>query len=128
MTAGVHTLLWSYEKDTTDVPPIGSDAAWIDAVVLPLGSTGALQFTAATSSVSEAAGNAVVSVSRTGGSSGPASINFITSGVSATAGTDFTAQGGTLTWADGDSANKSITVPIIDDATYIVELSLATEL
>jgi hypothetical protein len=33
LTAGTHTLLWSYEKDGSDVA--GSDAAWIDSVLLP---------------------------------------------------------------------------------------------
>ena len=34
ITAGMHTVKWSYEKDTTDVS--GQDTAWIDSVVLPL--------------------------------------------------------------------------------------------
>ena len=34
ITAGVHTVKWSYAKDTTDVA--GQDTAWIDSVVLPL--------------------------------------------------------------------------------------------
>ena len=38
VTAGVHTLLWSYEKDAS--VSANQDAAWIDAVVLP-GATGA---------------------------------------------------------------------------------------
>ena len=33
ITAGVHTLRWSYEKDATAT--VGQDAAWIDAVVTP---------------------------------------------------------------------------------------------
>ncbi len=34
ITAGNHTLLWSYEKDTNTVA--GADAAWIDNLVLPM--------------------------------------------------------------------------------------------
>ena len=34
VTAGAHTLIWSYEKDSS--VSIGADAAWIDRVVLPL--------------------------------------------------------------------------------------------
>lgn len=34
ISAGQHTLLWSYEKDASEFA--GTDAAWIDAVVLPL--------------------------------------------------------------------------------------------
>lgn len=114
ITAGAHTIIWSYEKDINTIG--GEDAAYIDAVVLPIAAPpGVLQFTASTLSVSESAGNAVVSVSRTGGSGGAASVNFVTSGATATAGTDFTGQAGTLNWANGDSANKTITVPIVND-------------
>ncbi len=113
VSAGVHTLLWSFEKDL--FVSAGQDAAYIDQVVLPI-NTGTLQLTAGTASVSESAGNAVISVSRTGGSSGTASVNFATTGITATAGADFTAQTGLLNWADGDSANKTITVPITSDA------------
>jgi hypothetical protein len=34
VSAGQHTLLWSYEKD--DSVAVGSDAAWIDALTMPL--------------------------------------------------------------------------------------------
>jgi Calx-beta domain/Metallo-peptidase family M12/Divergent InlB B-repeat domain len=34
ITAGQHTLLWSYEKD--DSVAVGEDAAWIDKLVMPL--------------------------------------------------------------------------------------------
>lgn len=37
VTAGMHTLTWSYEKDTTDLA--GADAAWIDLVSLPMAGT-----------------------------------------------------------------------------------------
>ena len=38
VAAGVHTLLWSYEKDVSFFD--GEDAAYIDAVVLPVGNPG----------------------------------------------------------------------------------------
>ena len=59
-------------------------------------------------------GNAVVSVARTGGSSGVISVGYSTVADSAGAG-DFTDTSGTLTWADGDAAAKTILVPIIAD-------------
>ncbi|MBL8522191.1 MAG: matrixin family metalloprotease [Betaproteobacteria bacterium] len=77
---------------------------------------GTLQFTAATTSVAESSGNVTVTVSRINGSDGAASVNFTTAGGTATSGADFTAQSGTLNWAAGDSAAKTISVPIISDA------------
>lgn len=41
LTAGSHTLRWSYEKDLSTAS--GSDAAWIDAISLPSGATHTLQ-------------------------------------------------------------------------------------
>jgi hypothetical protein len=58
-----------------------------------------------------------VSVSRINGSDGAASVIYSTSGISATAGDDFTAPSGTLNWAAGDSSARTILVPIINDAT-----------
>lgn len=130
VTAGSHTLLWSYEKDSAD--SAGDDAAVIDALVLPVSTGGTLQFTVNTLSVSEAIGTAVLSVSRTGGSSGAAAVNFVTTGNSATAGTDFVAQAGTLNWTDADTAAKSISIPITNDLdvepseTFSITLSSPT--
>jgi len=43
------------------------------------------------------------------------SVDYSVSGGTATAGSDFDTVSGTLTWADGDGANKPIQVPIIED-------------
>ncbi len=74
-----------------------------------------LQFNSATYSVNEGGGTATISLTRTGGSSGAVSVQYATSNGSATAGQDYTATSGTLTWADGDSSPRSFTVPITDD-------------
>lgn len=43
ISAGTHTLIWSYEKDSSAL--MGQDAAWIDAVVLPAGTSGSHDIT-----------------------------------------------------------------------------------
>ena len=75
---------------------------------------GVLQFSAATYSVSEGQGTATITVTRTGGSNVPVSINYSTSNGTATAGNDYTATTGTLSFAAGETS-KTFTVPIIDD-------------
>jgi uncharacterized delta-60 repeat protein len=61
--------------------------------------------------------------------SGAASVDYSTSSGTATAGADFTATRGTLTWAAGDPATKTIHIPISDDSqdepdeTFTVSLS-----
>jgi hypothetical protein len=82
----------------------------------PAPTPGTLQLTAATLTVGEAAGTAVLTVSRNGGSSGAASVQYATTAGSATAGSDFTTTSGTLTWANGDATSRTIAVPIVNDS------------
>ena len=65
--------------------------------------------------VSEADGAVSVSVRRIGGHTGALSVQYDATSDSATAGQDFTPVTGQLTWADGDDAEKVITVPILRD-------------
>jgi hypothetical protein len=105
------------------------------AIIVDNDSAGTLQFTAATFQAGEGAGNLVATVSRSGGTAGAVSITCAAStqgGNTATAGTDYTAVSATLNWAAGDSANKSCTVPVADDAavegseTFTLTLSAPT--
>lgn len=77
---------------------------------------GTLQFTATTITVAENAGVATIPVSRTAGTTGVVTVSYYTLAYSATSGADYTGGGGTLTWADGDTADKFITIPILNDA------------
>lgn len=56
-------------------------------------------------------------VTRSGGSSGAASVDYATSDGTAIAGTDYPATSGTLTFADGVSGNQTISIPVTDDST-----------
>ena len=91
-----------------------------DVAVTPGPNT--LQFAAATAIVNEGA-NLVLSVRRTGTTTGTASVKWTAANGSAVAGTDFGAAGnatppsGTLSWAANDAAAKSIVIPVINDAT-----------
>jgi len=75
-----------------------------------------LQFSAADYNVNEGDSSATLTVTRSGASSqGAVSVNYATTDDTATAGSDYTQTTGTLSWADGDSADKTITITIIDD-------------
>ena len=93
---------------------------------------GTLRFAAMNASVSESAGSATITVTRTSGSTGVVSVDFATSNGTATAGADYTATSGTLSWVDGDAAVKSFAVPITNDTlaegneTVILTLTNAT--
>ena len=57
----------------------------------------------------------VVNVRRTGGASGSVSLAYGTTPVDAESGQDFEAVSGRLSWADGDTAEQQIHVPILSD-------------
>lgn len=78
--------------------------------------TGTLQFSAATYDADEGAGGVLITVTRTGGSSGAASVEYSTVDGTADADDDFTHVDGIVSWADGDDAPQSFTIAIADDA------------
>lgn len=79
--------------------------------------------------VGEAGGSVVFYVSQRGTFDGPLRVNYATTSGSAAAGSDFTGASGTLNWADGDTAVKTITINITNDSadesdeTFTVTLS-----
>lgn len=87
-----------------------------DSVSITVQDGGILAFSSATFTVAENDGTATVTVSRTGGTAGEARVNYATSNGTATAGQDYTAASGTLTFDDG-VATRSFTVPINNDTT-----------
>jgi hypothetical protein len=75
---------------------------------------GQLQFSSLVTDVNESSGMATVMVTRTGGGDDTVTVMFSTTDGTATAGTDYTAMSGTLTFNPGETS-KSITIPILDD-------------
>lgn len=80
-----------------------------------------VQFNSPTRSVVESVGNIVLTVTRAGGTANAASVGWSTGNGTAVAGTDFGTAGnaagsnGVLTWSAGESAAKTITIPIINN-------------
>ena len=90
---------------------------------------GELLLSAANYSVEEGAGTATITVFRNGPNLTQARVNYAVSAGTATAGSDFTAVSGTLSWDVGDAEPKTIVVPILEDTiiegneTFTVTLS-----
>jgi hypothetical protein len=82
---------------------------------LTIAPAGTLQLNAVAVAVNETAGTVIVTVNRVGGSEGQVTVNFATSNGTAIAGLDYFATSGTLTFAAGDTAPKTVTVQILDD-------------
>ncbi len=95
---------------------------------------GTVQFTASTFTVNEADGTASLTVSRTGGGSGAASVFCSTvAGGTATAGADYTiVTNQALNWGSGDTTTKTCLIGILQDTsqespeTVVVQLSGAS--
>lgn len=93
---------------------------------------GIIAFLPASYTVAEGAGSVQVTVGRHVGSTGAVSINYATADGTAVAGSDYTAVSGTLSWVDGDSTTRTITIPIIQDLlvdpneSFTISLSNAT--
>ncbi|MBS4096778.1 MAG: hypothetical protein KGZ83_08090 [Sulfuricella sp.] len=79
---------------------------------------GTLQFSSASYSVNENAGAVTITITRTGGSSGivSAEIGFVASGSTAQVDVDFSTAIQGVTFADGDTTPKTISIPIINDS------------
>lgn len=77
---------------------------------------GVLQFSAPTYTVNENGMSVSIAVTRTGGASGAVTVNYSTANGSAAQPSDYAAASGTLNWADGDTAPKTFTVTIVNDA------------
>jgi hypothetical protein len=94
------------------------------------GGAGTIKFDQSDFQVLENGGQAVITVERSHGESGPATVQYATSDGTATAGRDYTGTSGTLSWAAGDESPKVIRVPILDDSvaegTETVHLTLSS--
>lgn len=74
----------------------------------------------ATDSLSEAAGSATITATRQGGLSLAVGVSYASSDITATAGSDYTAGSGTLSFSAGQTT-KTFTVPITNDTTPEVD-------
>jgi hypothetical protein len=92
-------------RDTATLSITDNDTATI---------AGTLQFDTATQTVTEGE-KVTLTVTRTGGSDGEVSVQYMTTGESTAISSDYTGGSGELTWADGEEAAQSFTIKVIDD-------------
>ena len=93
---------------------------------------GRLGLTRTYTTVAEREATVRYTVRRTGGRSGAVSVDYATTAGEALAGSDFEAASGTLSWADGDSGDRTISIGIVNDTeaeqdkTFSLTLSAPT--
>ena len=76
---------------------------------------GSVAFSSASAAILKNAGAIQLTVQRTGGSTGPAAVDYATADGTAKAGADYTAQNGKLNWADGDLAPRTLNIAIANN-------------
>lgn len=110
--------LVSFESTATNLAPNdlinGFPDVFLAGPSYPGSGATSLQFAAASMDVAEAAGVATVTVTRHGPFCSGASVEYATADGTATAGVDYTAASGTLTFAAGEGS-KTFEVGILDD-------------
>lgn len=109
---GNNTLTATALSDRVDLNPADNQASVSIAV---RDRPGRLGFATEKVTVDERAGVVVVAVTRTLGTLGKVSVNFATLDGTAKSGSDFQAQSGVLSFANGETS-KTIQVPIVTDA------------
>ena len=107
----INFILYSAENAT-----LGNSTCVITIINDDDASSGTLQFAEESQNASENAGTATITVTRTGGTGGAASVNYALIGGTATPGSDFLAANtsGTLSFAHGQST-ASFTITLVND-------------
>ena len=79
---------------------------------------GVVGFSQPSLTVSEGATSVSVTVTRQGGTSGAQTFSYATAAGTALDGVNYTGTAGTLAWADGNAAAKTVTVKLLNDNTW----------
>jgi len=122
----VYHLRFDFEHSNTNLAldftgsglQVLTDESWgLDNVKVALltNAEGLVQFSQAGTYVFEDAGSLLLNVQRVGGSDGAVTVNFATVDGTATAGINYTATNGLLTFGPGET-NKTILIPILSHA------------
>jgi hypothetical protein len=128
IAAGTHLVQWKYTKDS--IISSGADTGWVDRVVW----TGPPSLSIGDVTVAEGHGGtkaATFTVALSTAVASPVTVGFATVNGTATAGSDYVAASGTLTFAAGETS-KPLPVTVIGDTTveptetFTVDLSGAT--
>jgi hypothetical protein len=95
-------------------------------------SPGTVHLTSSTITGAESQSSVTFVLTRSGGTSGTATVDYATANGTATAGADYQTVMGTETWASGAGGDRAITIPLVQDVaaesneTFNVRISNAT--
>lgn len=131
VTEGAEALVLKLAPGLGYQTDAAADSATV-AITETVPASGHVQFSATNFNVAEnaASGVGALTVTRSGGFETALSVHYTITGGTAVAGTDYQAVSGNLAWGENDSAPKTITVPLINnavqDGTRTVAIALTT--
>ena len=101
------------------------------ASLFPANGVGVMRLVSIAYAVDDSAGSITIGIERVGGDEGAASADYTTAAGTALAGTNYTTTAGTMSWADGVSGTKYVTIPILaaagDDEGKTFTFTLSNE-
>ena len=106
----------------------GSGSARCDIGAIEAGGLGTVGFASASVTASEGDGTVSLTVTRSGSTTAALDVPWALVAGSATAGSDYTDASGTLQWAAGDGADKTIDVALLDDSATESDETLTVRL
>ena len=95
---------------------IASGSGYTQVTILGTAQQGKVELSTSELAVLESDSELTLNIVRQGGSEGDVSVNYSLESDTAVSGEDFVSQTGTLTWSDGDTASKMVTVTLINDS------------
>lgn len=87
-----------------------------------------LAFSSANYSANAADGSVTLTVTRSSSGDGSASVHYATTDGTAIAGTDYVASSGSLTWAEGDTSDKTFTISLLNHNSSTTSKTLTVNL
>jgi len=108
------TIISELDAQPTGIIQVGTYGRGAFEMNLNQTTSPTIQFNSATFSVNENAGTATITVTRGGSSSGAVSANYSLANGTATAGQDYVASSGTVSFVSGETS-KTFNVSIVDD-------------
>lgn len=86
-----------------------------------LQNAGAIGYSGTSEALSEAAGTVMLTVRRNRGRAGAVTVDYSTSDLTATAGSDYASSSGTLEWAAGDMSDRTISIVVTNDTVEEID-------
>jgi hypothetical protein len=117
LIVGGVSRLYTINLSTGAATLVGTIGGGVNIAGIAVAPLGRPAFSSSVYSVGESGPVAIITVNRLGGSEGPIAVDYAATTGSATAGSDFGAVSGTLTFASGQTS-RTFTIPITDDPTF----------